>query len=225
MNVNKPKQYIDKEFTFLGKKFYIDQGAHIPRHSTEFITVHYINSINNLSKSDLVVADVGTGTGVLSVSIASQCPNVKKVYAIDLFENALQVASINRSNFNLEDKIELLQGDLFEPLLDKQVDVIIANLPFADDNKMKALRSEVIKYEPMTGIYGGRTGFELYERLFKQLEKYSYFRYLKGLWIYCNLEHKPRIEYFHRSLFNNFNLNIVEDKYKPYYLHAYFHRR
>lgn len=225
MDINKPKEYADRKVLFLGRNFYIDERAHIPRPSTEYIAPFYINSINDFGVKNLVVAEIGTGTGVLSISVAIQCLSVKKIYATDLFEDALQVAEKNRKDFGLGNKIELLQGDLFEPLLDEPVDVILANLPFANDEKMKQLRPEVINYEPLSGIYGGKTGFELYEKLFVQLEKYRYFSSIKGLWVYCNVEHKPKVEYFHDSLFNEFKLKFVEDKYKPYYLHCYFCRK
>lgn len=224
MYVNKPKEYINQKFTFLNKIFYIDQGAHIPRPSTEYIATSYINSINSLKINNLTIADIGTGTGVLAISIGLQCPCVHKIYATDLFNEALHVAEINVSKFKLKRKIFVLQGNLFEPILQKKVDIIVANLPFASDEKMKVLRPEVLKYEPLTGIHGGSTGFELYTQLFEQLSNYKYFNSLKGLWIYCNIEHLPQVNDISNNLFNGFKLQVIWDKYKPYYRHCYFYR-
>jgi len=223
-STKKLKEYIDRKVKFLSRNFYIDERAHIPRPSTEFITKSYIKSINDLVSPNLVVADIGTGSGVLPVSTALECSNIRKIYAIDLFEDALKVAKINRSKYGLANKIAFVKGDLFKPLLEKPVDVILANLPFADAAKMQKLRPEVIKYEPISGIYGGKTGFELYDKLFRQLDKYQYFNRIRIIWIYCNIEHKQRVEYLHKSLLRDFKLKFVKDKYKPYYLHCYFYR-
>jgi release factor glutamine methyltransferase len=218
-----PDEYISNKVTFLSREFYIDAGAHIPRKSTEFIARSYIDSIKNI-QSDVVVADTGTGTGVLAISIALECANVTQVYATDFYDEALHVAAINVKRFLLDNKIKLLRGDLLEPLKDTKIDVIIANLPFADDAKMQLLRPEVKAYEPLTGIHGGKTGFELYDKLFKQLSEYKYFSDLKGIWIFCNKEHLPLVKKYHATLFKDFSLKLVDDAYKDYYQHCLFVR-
>ena len=221
--MDEPKEYINKKTIFLGREFYVDSRTHIPRPATEFITKHYVNSINGY-KHKIVVAEIGVGSGVISISAALECPNISRIYAIDLYKEALEVASINVAAYKLQSKVELLQGDLFTPILDKNVDLIIANLPFASDKKMRSLRPEVLEFEPICGIYGEKTGFELYERMFSQLKECKYLHSIKGLWVYCYKEHITRVRDIKESMFPSYDLELIEDADKPNYLHCFLHK-
>jgi release factor glutamine methyltransferase len=211
-----------KVIKFFNKNFLINNQVHLPRKSTEFIATYYIDFINKLKKK-LIVADIGTGSGVLAINIALDCKEVDKIYATDLFSEALKIAKLNIEKYNLENKIELHKGDLFKPIISKKIDVIIANLPFADDEKLKNLQADYANNEPITGIYGGSSGFELYEKLFAQLKNYKYFSNLKGVWIYCSAKHKSKVMFFRRTLFNKFKMKIIKDKYKEY-IHTCFYK-
>jgi len=223
MLAEKPIEYRNKKLTFLNREFYIDGGAHIPRKSTEFIAQQYIDYVKSIT-SEVSVVDVGTGSGVLAVSVAQECTNVAKVYAIDLYEEALRVAAINVGKYGLGSRVELMRGDLLLPINDKHVDVILANLPFADDKKMQLLRPEVREYEPLTGIYGGKDGFEVYVRLFDQLSDYKYFDGIKGVWVYCYKEHLQQVKRYENTLFKDFKLKLVDDAFKEYYQHCLFYK-
>lgn len=219
MSVQKPTEYLTNEVFFLNRQFYIDEGAHIPRRSTQYIAKVYIDSIVKIPQN-VILADIGTGTGVLAISCVLECPNIVKAYATELYPEALAVAKKNVETHNVKEKVELFMGDLIEPLLTRKVEVFIANLPFADDEKIKALRPEVLEYEPLTGIYGGKTGFELYTRLFDQFEKYKYLKEIKAVWIFCHKDHLKLLQIRTTKLFPKYKLHVLPDLFKDYYAHC-----
>lgn len=213
-----------EEIRFLDRNFYIDETVHRPRLSTEAITSSgYISYLNQLSGESIVAADIGVGSGVIAISCALECPKINKIYGVDLYEEALKAAAINVKNWQVEDKVALLHGDLFNPLLNKQVDVIIANLPFASNSKLDAIKERAPKLkEPISGIHGGETGFELYERLFSQLKAYKFINNVTGIWVFCGRDHLDKVNQYHQSQFSSYKLMTFEDKYKPHYLHCLF---
>jgi isopentenyl-diphosphate Delta-isomerase len=209
-----------REISFLDRPFYIDKTVHRPRTSTEFITEHgYIGYINQIGRT-VTAADIGVGSGVTAISCALDCPNLSTIYGVDLYNEALAIAARNAATLHAGNKLELLQGDLFAPLLDKPVDVIIANLPFANTAKVAAITEETPTLdEPITGIHGGDTGFELYEKMFDQLKNYEYMDRVLGLWVFCGTEHTKYVAQRHKAQFSDFTLMAFQDKYKPHFSH------
>jgi HemK-like putative methylase len=214
-----------REIIFLDRPFYIDETVHRPRMSTEFITeAGYVAYINQLD-GPVVAADIGIGCGVTAISCALECPDLTKIYGIDLYDNALMVAKRNMDALQVGGKVDLLQGDLFAPLLDTPVEVIIANLPFAATAKVDAIKIEQPKpEEPMSGIHGGETGFELYEKMFDQLKCYQYIDQVLGMWVFCGAEHIQFVARRHEEQFSDFRLMAFQDEYKPHFLHFLFTR-
>jgi release factor glutamine methyltransferase len=216
-------QYL--EMLFLARNFYIDNSVHRPRASTEFITGQgYIPYLKQLEKQNLTVADIGIGSGVIAVSCALECPNVEQVYGVDLYQEALRVAARNIETLEADSKVKLLQGDLFEPLMNIPVDVLLLNLPFASQQKISAIAHEMAPLdEPLSGIFGGQTGFELYERLFKQLAEYRYLNSVQGIWIFCAREHLAKLSWYHQQQFSRFKLQVVDDRFKEHFIHCLLH--
>lgn len=216
----KPEPGKGREIVFLGRRFYIDQSVHRPRASTEFITKSgYIAYINQVG-APITVADVGIGSGVTAISCALECPHLVKVYGTDLYDDAMRIAARNSNALHTNSKVELLQGDLFTPLLDKPIDVILANLPFASTAKLEAVKREVSKPDELpSSIHGGETGFELYEKMFDQLKEYQYIDRVRGIWTFCSTEHTGYVKRRHKEQFDGFTLMVFRDKYKPHFSH------
>lgn len=218
-----PLPAASRTVSFLGRLFYIDTSVHRPRASTEWITkVGYIPYIRHIGRP-VTVADVGVGSGVMAISCASECKNLTAVYGTDLYKNALSAASRNARSLQADAKVRLLQGDLFAPLLDQPVDIILANLPFASTAKVASIARETPEQdEPMSGIHGGGTGFELYEKMFGQLKGYQHMDEVAGMWIFCDAEHAAMVEECHQKQFGDFTLMRFEDAHKPHFRHFLF---
>lgn len=209
--IKKPTEYISKSVLFFKRGFYVDERVHIPRKNTEPLVEEAIEFLNKQTRP-LVVADIGTGAGVIAITLVLECKNVSKVFATDNFADALEVAKINIGKYGLNSKVVLRQGSLLEPIKGEKIDVIVANLPHASKEKLKSLRPEVREYEPLEGYYGGKTGLELYEQLFSQLRGSQEPDSLRAVFIKISPVHKEEIKSLHQKYLSEFQLKIKRDE-------------
>jgi release factor glutamine methyltransferase len=167
--LHEPTAYILRCCEFYGIEFYIDRRALIPRPETELLVEEGINfALHHLACGKrLTIADIGTGSGAIAVSLALALPKAK-VYATDISASALEVASINRQRHKVDKQIELLQGNLLDPL-PEPADMIVANLPYVRDSELQALAPEIIYFEPRLAIAGGNNGWDRIRLLLDQI--------------------------------------------------------
>lgn len=166
-----PIEYILGLGCFYGQTFICEPGALIPREETELLVNVTINNIKNMqNESVLNIVDMGTGCGSIAVSIALNTERTK-LFASDLNSETVAIAKKNISKFKLEERITLLQGDLFAPLsgsgLEKKMDLVVCNPPYIPSTSLKNMASEIIENEPEEAFNGGSFGIEFYRRLIK----------------------------------------------------------
>lgn len=113
------------------------------------------------------MADVGTGSGALAVSLARHLAQAW-VLAVDISPGALCVARRNLRRYGLEDRVALVCGDLLGPL-SGPFDLVVANLPYVAAEEFSALPPDVADYEPRLALDGGVDGLALIQRLLPQL--------------------------------------------------------
>ena len=167
-----PIEYQRKWCKFLGRKFYVDERVHIPRKNTEPLVEFALQYIKQL-KRNVACADVGTGAGVIAISLVLESPHVVKVFAIDLFAEALEVAKKNVKKYKLKGKVILKKGNLLTPIKNEKVEIIVANLPHASKETFESKSRLAI--EPKLGVLAGRSGLEIIEAFLKQLVRYKKF--------------------------------------------------
>lgn len=121
-----------------------------------------------VSAAHLRLADVGTGTGCLAVSLAAQLPNAR-LLATDVSADALAVARRNAQRHGVDAQIEFARGDLLEPvrawLNDAKLDVLCSNPPYISDAQWADVAANVKEHEPQSALRGGADGLELIRRL------------------------------------------------------------
>jgi release factor glutamine methyltransferase len=160
-----PIEYITKKVLFLGNEFFVDENVLIPRIETEDLVILAVNLIKN--KNIKHVIDIGTGSGVIAISIKKQLPKIK-VQASDISEAAIKVAQYNaqRLGVNVEFKI----GDCLDPFLKdiEEVELIISNPPYVETSFIE--QNRFLKYEPRISLDGGYDG----QSFFKKISKYSH---------------------------------------------------
>ena len=127
-----PVQYITGIQEFWSLDFHVGPQVLIPRPESE-ILVELAVSICREQKTGLTLLDLGTGSGAIAVSLAKELEN-SAIIASDISREALDYAKRNAQKHNVIDRIRFFQGDLFEPFLDKsiQLDIIITNPPYVD---------------------------------------------------------------------------------------------
>jgi release factor glutamine methyltransferase len=164
-----PEQYRDGSAEFCGLRFACDKRALIPRFETEFLVKE---TVRWCAKSGLEhgwrIADIGTGSGIIAASIAQMLPRAS-IVAGDASHDALELARENASVHKVADRISFVQGDLLDPFIEFNPEIIVANLPYIPSRRIRTLDASVRDWEPKQALDGGEDGFELYRKLFDQI--------------------------------------------------------
>ncbi len=165
--LREPLAYILGKKEFFGLEFKVCPGVFIPRPETETLVEQAVLLANaRFPGGELLMADIGTGSGALAVSLAKALPSAS-LYATDISETALATASANAAAHCVPDTITFLRGDLMEPL-PRPVDIVVANLPYIESQTVPCLQPEVSQFEPREALDGGPDGLELVRRLLRQ---------------------------------------------------------
>jgi release factor glutamine methyltransferase len=166
---HEPAAYILGHCEFYGIDFCIDCHAFIPRPETELLVEKAVELAHRISHpgEQITIADIGTGCGAIAISLAISLPQAK-IYATDISASALQVTEINCRRHGVDSRVELLQGNLLEPL-PQPVDMIVANLPYIKDCEFKDLSPEIRSFEPTIALAGGEDGLDKIQQMLKQM--------------------------------------------------------
>jgi len=167
-----PIAYILGHEEFYGLDFLVDTRVLIPRPETELLVeraLHLVRErLNN--KQVPLVADIGTGSGAIPITLAIEEPRLPYLYAVDISEDALAVAQRNCLRYSVEQRVRLLQGDLLAPL-PEPVDMLIANLPYVGTDEVDVMTQDVLEYEPHQALFSGLDGLDLLQRFFEEARK------------------------------------------------------
>jgi release factor glutamine methyltransferase len=170
-----PAAYLTGAREFMSLLMAVTPAVLIPRPETEVLVEEVLRWLesrphNNTVFDQPLVADLGTGSGAIAVSLARYHPAVQ-VVAIDISEAALEVATVNAARHGLADRINFLAGDLLAPLLEGgdagAGTAVAANLPYIPSAAWDRLPPEV-RREPRLALDGGGDGLDLYRRLLPQ---------------------------------------------------------
>lgn len=161
-----PTAYITNNKEFMSLSFQVDSRVLIPRPDTETLVEEAIRLLRMRTGPHLV-ADVGTGSGAVAISLAYYVPEAR-VYAVDIEPGAIEVARANAARNRVEDRVEFTVGNLLEPLLDMKLDLIAANLPYIPSSDLPKLPKEIRDFEPLLALDGGADGLVYYRKLVEQ---------------------------------------------------------
>ena len=158
-----PSQYISGEQEFRGRTFHVDSRVLVPRPETEEV-VEAALSFVPLDRAS-TVADLGTGSGCIAISIAVERP-LARVLALDASSDALDVARTNAARLEAR-RIDFVLGDLAEPPEGWRgvVDLVVSNPPYVSEEEWRSLAPEVRDHEPKAALVPGPTGDEAYAAL------------------------------------------------------------
>jgi release factor glutamine methyltransferase len=164
-----PVAYLTGHREFMGLDFLTDPRALIPRPETELLVEEALKEIRARIEAGRVplVADIGTGSGAIAVSIAAHEPRLPLVYATDVSPGALALAGENATRIGVAERVRCLWGDLLDSLPER-VDVLLANLPYVAPRARTELPADVERYEPAIALYGAEEGLGHIRRFFTQ---------------------------------------------------------
>lgn len=178
-----PLQYLLGHQEFWSIDFKVDPRVLIPRPETELLVEQSLSILSeNFSRRTLYVLDIGTGSGAIAISLAKEKKDLF-IVATDISGEALLLARENARSAGVLHRIELVKGDLFNPvrlMQDREpFDLILSNPPYILRSQIQNLAREVKDYEPQVALNGGEDGMEFYRSIVSQGP--SYLR--KGGWL------------------------------------------
>lgn len=167
-----PVAYLVGHKAFFGRDFLVDKRVLIPRPETELLVEAALNTVRAMLAAGRVplLADIGTGTGIIPITLALEEPRIPYLYGIDISAAALDVARLNSQKHAVATRLCFLQGDLLAPL-PEPVDVLIANLPYVGTNEMDTLSPDVRAFEPHLALFSGPEGLDLLQRFFVEAQE------------------------------------------------------
>lgn len=174
----RPVHYILGEREFMSLTFAVDERVMIPRPETEILVEFVIDTFRGSpgprtpdpGPRQLLIIDVGTGSGCIAVSLAHYLPQAR-VYATDISRPAIQVATENARRHGVAERVAFLEGDLLAPLpkhLLRNVDVIAANPPYVSVAEAPMLAREIREFEPTVAVVAPGEATAVHLQLIKQ---------------------------------------------------------
>jgi len=155
-----PIQYLCGFTFWRDLKLIVSEDVLIPRPETEII-IDIILEIFNKDKEKLLFAELGTGSGAISISLALKKPFWEGI-ATDIDSNSIKIALKNFLRYSSRSNLQFCCGHWFKPLKDfkKKLDLIISNPPYIPKEIYKNLPKQVINFEPEIALIGGEDGLE-----------------------------------------------------------------
>lgn len=164
-----PVAYLVGQREFFSLAFEVTTDVLIPRPETEDLVVRGLDLLRQnalgLNGDPPLIADVGTGSGVLAIALARHLPTARAT-AVDVSSAALDVARRNAARHGVADRIEFVCGDLFDQVeAGRKFHLIVSNPPYVAASEWNDLPDDVRKYEPRLALDGGPDGVAIIERL------------------------------------------------------------
>ena len=174
---HEPLAYILGFKEFYGRNFKVNSSVLVPRPETEEIIEQLKN---NLVNNNETLLDIGTGSGILAVTIAKEFQNKNiKAYASDMSKDALVVAKDNATMHNAN--ISFIKSNLLENIeqnILNEVTILVTNLPYVNKNWINQKEPNELHYEPQIALYSEKEGLELIEKLLNTNNKIPNLKYL-----------------------------------------------
>jgi len=160
-----PVSYIINEKSFFDLDFYVDSNVLIPRPDTEKLIETVIGLYSGRKEENLRILELGTGSGIITVTLAAFFENSFSA-AADLSLEAIRTARINAEKNNVSSRICFLNSSWFSGISPKcQFDLIVSNPPYIKTSDIAKLQPEIRMYEPVLALDGGENGLLCIEEI------------------------------------------------------------
>jgi len=167
-----PVAYITGSREFYGRRLRVTSAVLVPRPETEFVVEEALTALATIdppgANREPLIADVGTGSGCLAITLALEWPSAH-VLATDISEEALELARENAAVLGALDRIEFWHGSLVPPGI-PPLALIVSNPPYIPEGDRRSLPLEVRGFEPATALFAGVDGLEVIRELLPSAE-------------------------------------------------------
>jgi|ETNmetMinimDraft_1059919.scaffolds.fasta_scaffold107817_1 release factor glutamine methyltransferase len=155
-----PLQYITGNCEFYGRNFLVNNDVFIPRPETETLINIALSVLDSVSNQKIL--DICTGSGCIAITLAKELNN-PNISAIDISNKALNIATLNAKNHNVDINFE--QINIFSDPYKNKLDMIVCNPPYIPINEMDTIMDDVKLYEPKIALTDGSDGLSFYKRI------------------------------------------------------------
>ena len=171
---HEPICYLTGHAQFYSMEFEVDKSTLIPRPETEMLVEKAIDHLRKRSGNDHIL-DLCTGSGCIAAAIGKNYSDCE-IVATDISQDALEIAQKNIEKYELTERINLLCGDLYEPIISeldgKKFDIITTNPPYITESEYESLDKNVRDYEPKHALIAGVDGLDIYKRIIEDVDKF-----------------------------------------------------
>ncbi len=164
----KPTAYVIGEWECMGRTFKVEEGVLVPRPETEILIEETLKLIPK--EKEMEGLELGSGTGCIAINLLLERPRLRMV-AVDIEPKAVKLTKENAKLHGVEGRLEVLLGDLFEPVKGRRFDFIVSNPPYIPEGFWEKLPEEV-RREGKRALIGGEKGYEFYERIAKESPRF-----------------------------------------------------
>ncbi len=158
-----PAAYITNEAWLSGYRFYVDERVIVPRSFIAELIPEQFSPWVEDPESVTNILELCTGSGCLPIMLADAFPNAH-IDTVDISTDALAVARRNVDDYELQDRITLIESDLYTKVPEKKYDLIITNPPYVNTDSMGKLPQEY-RCEPQIALAGGADGMDLVRKI------------------------------------------------------------
>jgi release factor glutamine methyltransferase len=171
-----PLQYLLGYQEFWSIHFKVDPRVLIPRPETELLVEQSLSILSAVSpKRSPYVLEIGTGSGAIAISLATEVKDLF-IVATDVSGEALLLARENARSAGVLQRIEFVKGDLFSPLRLRQekrtFDLLLSNPPYIHRLEIQNLAREIKDHEPLVALDGGADGMDFHQSIISQAPSY-----------------------------------------------------
>lgn len=158
---------------FYGRPFIVTPDVLDPRPDTECLVdlVLDILRAENRQPDALTIADIGTGSGAIIVTLLAELPKARGI-ATDVSAAALNVASKNAAGLGVLDRLTLVETSMLTGVND-QIDVIVSNPPYISTSEIAGLDVDVRDYDPHLALDGGPDGLNFYREIAREISNFD----------------------------------------------------
>jgi len=171
---HEPIAYLTGKTEFYSLQFDVTPDCMIPRPETELLVERAIEFLRRRTGKQFI-CDLCTGCGCIAIAIAKNFPNAD-IIATDISDAALDITAQNIEKHKLNERIKLLCGDLFDPLIPQldisKFDLIVCNPPYVSAAEFESLETNVKAYGPRIALYAGEDGLDVYRRIVEKVDRF-----------------------------------------------------
>jgi release factor glutamine methyltransferase len=161
-----PSQYITGHQEFWGLDFVVTPAVLIPRPETEHLVETVLELARGVTQPKMV--DVGTGSGCIALALANELKTAE-VYAVDLSDDALEIARANAARLQLDGRVNFLQSNVLEAMAGvHDFDFVVSNPPYVGKNEADKVQRSVFEFEPRMAVFSGESGLDVIRPLIEQ---------------------------------------------------------